>query len=379
MATNGFTNLGSGLTTDGNDFTVVAPGSGSSWITATGSTTQSGLLYFEYIPSYLSGANTASMFGWTVSGVSLTNYMAASTKGVGVNNQNNPTVYYNGAQFDSLFGSWGENVGSPNFLGCAIDTTTGRMKVYKSDDGGWYGTGGSFNAAFASVTGVDVSALTSQGGVQPAISAQSTTFQGANLGNWPPLIPGGMPSGYSMPNTGVGTSYTAGINYFNPSETSSQGALQSGQNNLRFYATSGILNSYQISVGNLPIPLGKAYWENRVESGNLVAAYGQVGIRRSGFGLDNSNIDNGTNVGAQYTSAGVVSVNGSTLATIATFGKVGDIVMTAVDAGAAKKIWFGKNGTWDGVPGVSGGYSISGIIGAGSIYPAVGLNGADNT
>jgi len=378
MATNGFTSAASGITTLGNDFTVVAPSSGSSWLAAVGSSPQSGQLYFEYVPVYLSGANVSSGFGIAVAGLSLTTFPGLTSKSVCLNNQNGSQVYYNSVQFDQMVGDWGENIGSPNFFGIAVDTGTGRLKVYKSSAGLWFGTGASSSASFSGVTGVDISALCAQGDVQPVIPCQSTTYQGANLGNWPPLIPGGMPSGYSMWNTGVGNTYTAGINAFNPSELTSQGALQSGQNNLRFYVTSGVSNTFQLCLGNLPIPLGRAYWEHRIETSNLtVSAPCQLGVRRTGFGLDNTSIDSGTNVGAEYTAAGAININGANVGTQTQFGYPGDVVQVALDLRpSVRKIWFGLNGVFSGTPGVSGGYSVAGLISAGSLYPAAGLNGS---
>lgn len=377
----GWNRLGAGITTLGNGFTIKSPSSGSANLAATACSAASGKRYWEFIPIYMSGGNAAAMYGIGRTSMSLATYIGATTNGVGNNNQNTGNnIFYNATQIDrTVVQGFAESNGPPNFLGVAMDTAASKLYFYTPQNGLWYGTYGSHNANIASVTGIDISGLTGGGtSLVPALSVQSATIFGGSFGDFPPLITGGLPSGWSMWNSGI-SAYTAGINFLNPSEKS--GFITLAQSNLRAWATSGTNGAQQLAVGNLQVPNNcRAYWEHRVDSASLVASESaQVGVRRTGQSLTNSQIEGGSNVGIGYYRDGAVKNNGTTLATIAGWHYVGDIIGIAVDTRpAVRKVWFSVNGVFDGDPAAgTGGYSLSGILGVGAVFPAIGTQRAD--
>ncbi len=100
-----------------------------------------------------------------------------------------------------------------------------------------------------------------------------------------------------------------------------------------------------------------------------------IGVCALGFPFDNSHwVGSNTGSGGSKLSigelpTGTVYSGGSSAGTALSY-TTNDIVMVAVDPGAGT-IWFGKNGTWDGSPGVSGGFSIpKGIL----VMPCASFN-----
>ena len=108
---------------------------------------------------------------------------------------------------------------------------------------------------------------------------------------------------------------------------------------------------------------GKWYTEIRYDG---VFGAGAFGFGTSGHSL-NGDVGSGTGFG--YSAGGTVSVNGSTLATLAQYAS-GTVIGVAVDF-AALKVWFSANGVWlSGNPVTgSGGYSFT----AGTYFPMASI------
>lgn len=352
------------ITLYGQDFTA---GGGASLKSALASAAQSGKIYFEY---QCSSVGAEELFGVANDSAALTTSLASNTNGIGVNNQGGADVYYNGGTVGTFFSGWGNG----DIMGFAASTSDNKVWGLKS--GTWRGGGGSPDPA-TNTSGITLGV---SGNIRPGVSINGG-FHALGLGNFPPFLGGAtfgegvVPSGFSMPNTGL-SSYTAGVSSLNPSELSTQATLV--QSNLRLIGNSGITTTYQLCVGTKIIPANsKSYFEVRVDAANLfVSQSAQIGIRRTGFTLNNSQIDNGTNVGLEFNAgSGTVKANGSTLATLSEWRYVGSCVGVATNT-YINKIWFRINGTWDGDPAAgTGGYSIASIRGAGAIYAAAGVHG----
>jgi hypothetical protein len=355
---------GSGLTIRGNGFTIDGTGN-SAWRSCLVSARASGELYMELQwsrPNTIAGM----LYGLGNDNMPLSSYMASDTNGTGINSQTGDDIYYNSTQPDrSGFNGWSEN----NIMQLLASTTNNWWAVGK--DNVFRGTGQNTPNPVTHTFGLNLRSLSP---VRPGVSTLDSII-GINPGNFPFILT--PPSGYGGWNTGL-SSYTAGVTYLNPSETG--GFVTLSQNNLRARGAGGTSGVYQLSIANRPIPAAsRAYMEFRSDAANLSAAAPITwGLRRSGFGLTNSTIDSGsgTNVGIEFNaSTGVLTRNGTTLATLARCDYVGSWMGWAVDR-VLDKFWLCPNGTWDGNPETNtGGYSMSAITGAGDIYAAVGLNG----
>lgn len=81
----------------------------------------------------------------------------------------------------------------------------------------------------------------------------------------------------------------------------------------------------------------------------------------------------GANVSIGYQSGGSVWSNSSGIAVFTSYG-AGSLIMVAFDMGA-RKLWFGKNGTWlTATPG-TGGHDLN----ASTYFPVVGFGSGTNT
>lgn len=356
------------ITLFGNGFTAQG---GASLKSVLASAAQTGDFYYEYQAQSL-GAE--SLFGIANDSAALTTSIASNTNGIGVNNQSGADVYYNGATIGTAFSSWGDG----NIIGCAVSTSA--AKIWFLKNGTWYGGSGGATP----VGQVGGFTLGVSGSIRPGYS-MTGGYHAISPGNFPPFLggaslgDGAYPSGYTGFNTGL-SAYTAGVSSLNPSELSTQAVLT--QSNLRLLGTGGVSGNFQLCVGTKAVPnSSRAYWEFRIDAANFVSgATATVGIRRSGGTLDNAPIDSGVNRGiAYYASGGAIKNNGTTLATITAAQYVGSIIGIAVDR-FVEKIWFSIDGVWDGDPvAKTGGYSTSGIAGAGAFYAAVGVEGSHQT
>lgn len=126
----------------------------------------------------------------------------------------------------------------------------------------------------------------------------------------------------------------------NPSDISN-GSLSSG--NLRFTSTSTPWSLCRTIVG---VTSGKYYFEMYVHSATNNSL--GIGIAESTLVMNGSLWGQSAGGINYYGQNGIVFENGSNINTYATYG-AGTTLMCAFDM-TAGKIWFGKNGTWNGDP-----------------------------
>ena len=140
-------------------------------------------------------------------------------------------------------------------------------------------------------------------------------------------------------------------------------------------------NAYPNTVrSTFTLSSGKWYWEATVNSAS--------GIHNRGFSLtkDDFNVAGGaysssSNPGAGWTwdssSDNRILVNGSSVTNTLAIPATNDVLMIAYDADT-RKVWFGKNGTWNNSGNPSGGTNESGTISSGSMTPTLDAYGTSN-
>ena len=140
-------------------------------------------------------------------------------------------------------------------------------------------------------------------------------------------------------------------------------------------------NAYPNNVrSTFTLSSGKWYWEATVNSAS--------GVHNRGFSLtkDDFNVAGGaysssSNPGAGWTwdssSDNRILVNGSSVTNTLAAPATNDVLMMAYDADT-RKVWFGKNGTWNNSGNPSGGTNESGTISSGSMTPTLDAYGTSN-
>ena len=140
-------------------------------------------------------------------------------------------------------------------------------------------------------------------------------------------------------------------------------------------------NAYPNNVrSTFTLSSGKWYWEATVNSAS--------GVHNRGFSLtkDDFNVAGGaysssSNPGAGWTwdssSDNRILVNGSSVTNTLAIPATNDVLMMAYDADT-RKVWFGKNGTWNNSGNPSGGTNESGTISSGSMTPTLDAYGTSN-
>lgn len=149
--------------------------------------------------------------------------------------------------------------------------------------------------------------------------------------------------------------------YWNPADKNAAIVLSNGN-----LTASGPGTSFWAAVrANVAHSTGDWYLEVQVgaDSTNLM-----IGLADSTLPLTDGYFPGVTSNSISYGDDGNVGLNGSIVANYGAFSP-GDVIMIAFKAGA-QKVWFGKNGTWNGDPAANtGGISVSGF---GATYPALG-------
>ena len=164
------------------------------------------------------------------------------------------------------------------------------------------------------------------------------------------------------------------------------------------YCVLNPLQKYQVTLSNANLSMsvgnaypnivrstftlssGKWYWEATVNSAS--------GVHNRGFSLtkDDFNVAGGvysssSNPGAGWTwdssSDNRILVNGSSVTNTLAAPATNDVLMMAYDADT-RKVWFGKNGTWNNSGNPSGGTNESGTISSGSMTPTLDAYGTSN-
>lgn len=115
---------------------------------------------------------------------------------------------------------------------------------------------------------------------------------------------------------------------------------------------------------------GKWYCEVKFDSGSV---FGTNIPPCAGISLDHPPSTNNIPNNYTYMFAGALNASGSALAAIA----AGDVVCMAVDLGAGK-LWFGKNGTWQGGgdPAAGTGQQATGLSGTYYVHASQNKNEA---
>jgi hypothetical protein len=109
---------------------------------------------------------------------------------------------------------------------------------------------------------------------------------------------------------------------------------------------------------------GKRYLEATITAIPTTACY--VGVGPSGFNWTVGTTLNwpgtaGSTAGATINSAGQVHANGSSTSSVTSAWAITDIIMVCFDE-ADGKIWFGRNGSWNGDPSAeTGGFTVTGM------------------
>jgi hypothetical protein len=210
------------------------------------------------------------------------------------------------------------------------DATTGVWKP-KAYTGGSYGTNG-FYLKFADNSG-----------------ATATTIgkdSSGNGNNWTPtniVVTSGTtcdsmidtPTPYDDGGNGVGNYCVLNaVNLQLYASSGHTGTITNG--NLTHTATAGTTTAY----GTIQLVSGKWYWEGTATTINTTGGTPQFGVQITGSG-------NGSGQGQYaWTQDGGYNTNGGGSSSGITF-TTGDVIMIAYDV-ASGKLWFGKNGTWNG-------------------------------
>lgn len=153
---------------------------------------------------------------------------------------------------------------------------------------------------------------------------------------------------------------------WNPADTHVN--LTLSESNLRFSDNSGTTIA-RATRALTSKSSGKWFFQ-----GDAVVNSSGGGVQQNTLGIATAAAAINTDIGGDvasygYAATGVVRNGGTTLTTYATFS-AGDRIGVAVDFGA-NKIWWSKNGVWNGDPVAgTGGVSIS----AGTYYPAGSAN-----
>lgn len=157
----------------------------------------------------------------------------------------------------------------------------------------------------------------------------------------------------------------AGVLAFDPSKTNANLTLSNSDKTVTENAAAGSVSALGLTGKNT----GK--WSFRV------LMTGTSSVISVGLGLTTANLNSyaGGSAGSWgYIGAGTVRLNSVVQATYSAYTS-GDAIDVAFDADAGK-LWFGKNGTWNGNPAAgTGGLTIA----AGTWYPQVGLVDLNDT
>ena len=144
--------------------------------------------------------------------------------------------------------------------------------------------------------------------------------------------------------------------YLNPSDKSGSATLSEGDSIITVADSS-----WRAARGFLSVPT-KCYYELALLTGSNIA----FGVSSAGASLEHPGSITGAGV-TVYRNTGQVYNDGLLVATYSTYTSA-DRVQIAVDK-TARKVWFGKNGTWNGDPAAgTGGLDIAW---SGDIYPHV--------
>jgi hypothetical protein len=195
-------------------------------------------------------------------------------------------------------------------------------------------------------------------------------------------------SGNSNNWTPSGISVTSGVTFDQMADTPTLDYCV--LNPLQKYQVTLSNANMSMSVGNaypnnvrstFTLSSGKWYWEATVNSAS--------GVHNRGFSLtkDDFNVAGGaysssSNPGAGWTwdssSDNRILVNGSSVTNTLAIPATNDVLMLAYDADT-RKVWFGKNGTWNNSGNPGSGTNESGTISSGSMTPTLDAYGTSNS
>lgn len=337
--------------------------SSGSWENVRSTTSKtSGKWYIEYL---------GNMYGFATSAASLTTYIGAGTTSFGITS--------GGALYFSPIDNQGGHPSYSEKRGCmCIDFTVGMAwsrSMNNVTTNAWKGSGGADGDPEAGTGGINISSIT--GSALYAIAGVIGTNDRPSMGFGARPFFGAVPSGFSGIDEGYPATYTAGLTELNASDKDSNITLS--QDNLRAAINASVGTTQKLVRCTKTLPVGTAgLFEVAVTGSNGNGNPVNVGDPYAIGMWDTTTSLSGPSSAAVLQPTGAVIINGTTVATVSALAfAVPDIISVYANLkSGVKKIWFAKNGTWDGDPSAgTGGYDISAVTPSLDLRAGVAMSG----
>lgn len=318
----------------------------------------SGKWYWEITTTTLADG-TESEIGIGTSAIVINDYPRIGSSAYGWSWQCNGYYGHNGS-----FVSAGTSFTDGDIIQIALDLDSGKL---------WFGKNGTWNGSGNPATGANPVYTGVSGNIFPMIDLYNSNAWTANFGA--SAFSYTEPEGFSGIANYLGTTsdtvtLTDATRYYRPyTWVAYLMPVYLKDNDLTAYRSRAATTYYYLIRAKHPQTSGKWYWEITINSQDVVSSDG-IGVGTKDV-LENGTYTSlgGFEYGWEWRAQGQYCHNGNSVYYVPGW-EVGDVVHVALDLDNGK-LWFGKNGTWNGSGDPANGTNpiYTGVTGA--LYPGL--------